>query len=505
MLCRFLPIGGVLIHRGKRHGASLLVTFLRAAEEWTAHILRNASNGALDLALTILVMVYIERHYGYYGLGIYSYILSLTVFARYFLDWGVSRNLEARLASGDAGKHDADELLASSERTLLVTGGMLLFFTLLAAPFGAMLSMVDESVAVYPLIGLAVILHNYNHLRLCALNGMGRNELYVKLMLRRRVAFVVAIYFLVLISVPPSFLVLAFVISDVAIILPLKRAGFPLYYASHVSMGRIVSILAEGGKGLFVDDALRFVLFADFLILGFFVSSVDLGVYSEATVLGRFFLLIPIALRPVIRRKLAMAASDPSPTALIEKVNVYARVSFFFHSAVAVLIVLHFREFVGLVFVEPRGFVLPVDVFDVLLPGLLCYSTLCVIEPIYGAVGRVEGLRSIVITVMVINIALNMYLIPYSGYYGAASATTITLFVYFLLFGRRLEQIFPDFSFPVIVAGASAYLVYRLFSVLDSGFVLNLFAVPVVLLIMFWLAGYFSDSGRAAATEMSFK
>ena len=44
---------------------------------------------------------------------------------------------------------------------------------------------------------------------------------------------------------------------------------------------------------------------ADLFLLGLFATSAELGAYSEAALFARIFLLVPLALRPVMHRHFA--------------------------------------------------------------------------------------------------------------------------------------------------------------------------------------------------------
>jgi len=458
---------------------------------WSGAIFRHSSDSLIDLLLTMLLMVIVERQSGYSGLGVYSYFLSLYVITRYFSGWGIARHVEVKLS---AMEHDADEygpLMLRAERSVLIAS---IFCALLLTVFalsGAMFTRIDESAAAYVMLGVAVVLYNYNHLRISALAGRGMNDIFLSVKFRRRIALFLTVVVLSGIGLPPSYFVLAFIFSEAVTSYSLRNAGFSLLYEGRVPLAEIRKTLQDGGKGLFVGDAIKFVLFADFFVLGLFVSSADLGLYAEATVLGRLLLLIPLSMRPVIRRRLSQVFASGGLGAMAEKLNSYIRYGFLFHSVAALMIALHFRGAVNFFFIESLGARLPHGVFLVLLPGFVAYSTLIMAVPAYELAGKVHLLRDIVMMTLGSNLALNLYMVPYAGIYGAATATSLSLLLYFLLFGKGIEKPLKAFKSPLVIAGLSAYLLYNLLKWMGTGFAFDILLVPAGIMLLYWFSGFF--------------
>lgn len=460
---------------------------------WTRDIFRNTSDSLIDLVLTIFILIIVERKTGPSGLGVYSYFMSLYVMARYFSGWGIVRHVEVMISATEPKREEADVLMMTAERSILYSSSASALLFAVLSVSGAVFTRVDESAFAYVLVGLAVVLYNYNDLRISSLGGWGDHDLSVSIKFKRRIALFLSVIVLSGIGISPSYLVIAFLISELVASVLLNKGGYPVLYKGKVSMADIRHVFREGSSRLFVGDAIKFVLLADFFVLGMFVTSSDLGLYAEATVLGRLFLLVPISLRPVISQRLLRAAQIEGRRSAAKRLNVYIMLSFFFHSFAAIFAALHFRETMGFMFSDfgmPR---LSVGVFLVLLPGLLAYSTMIIAESAYEVSQKVHVLRGITMTILALNLALNLYLVPYAGIYGAASATSLTLFAYLLVFGKGLKRELLAFKSPMITAGFSAYLLYSLLSWAETGLMADMLLVPAGTLAMYWLSGYFSD------------
>jgi hypothetical protein len=76
--------------------------------------------------------------------------------------------------------------------------------------------------------------------------------------------------------------------------------------------------------------------------------------------------------------------------------------------------------------------------------------------------------------------------VPFAGLYGAAFATSSSMFAYFILFGKRLNPMFSIQKIKFIVGGAAVYLTYMLFQSLNLPFTVAFFLVPAVLFMLFY-------------------
>lgn len=116
------------------------------------------------------------------------------------------------------------------------------------------------------------------------------------------------------------------------------------------------------------------------------------------------------------------------------------------------------------------------------------------IEPIYEAVGQVQTLKRLIMRVSALNLSLNIYLVPFAGYYGAAAATMISMFSYFLFFGTTFPKAFRFKKASFVSAGAGIYLIHVFLHRLNAGFGIDVFLIPIIGFLLFWLIGFFDVS-----------
>lgn len=142
-------------------------------------------------------------------------------------------------------------------------------------------------------------------------------------------------------------------------------------------------------------------------------------------------------------------------------------------------------------------------VFAELLPGLLFFSAVTSQDPLYEAEDKVAFLQKTVILIALLNFTLNCLFVPFAGFFGAAFATSGSMFVYFILFGKHLNPLIRLNKINYIIAGAAVYLTYMLFQKLDLSFVLTFFLVPAFLFALFFITNFFNfETGHGKREAM---
>jgi len=96
-------------------------------------------------------------------------------------------------------------------------------------------------------------------------------------------------------------------------------------------------------------------------------------------------------------------------------------------------------------------------------------------------------------TVFGVTIFLNLTLVPMAGLPGAAWATTLALLLHFLLFTWFLEAPYRWKMNLYLVAGGAVYVTYAVLEALDAGAALTLVLLPVLLGLLFYGIGFFSE------------
>jgi O-antigen/teichoic acid export membrane protein len=453
----------------------------------------TVGEGTVELTINLAVMVLVERFYDQQALGIYAYLLSLLFIISYISEFGIPRFTEHQIAKTDRHPADQFEILSKSGQTALCLSLLVASLLFLSAGYDAAHTRIGERTAAYLIISAILPLRSLNRLNLSVLHGYGQHALVAKLQTTKRLIFLGAIFLLLLIRVPPSYLFLAFLATEVflTVATAVKRT-MPGIWKIWIGFRSVRSTLSQGYQYLFTDDALDVVLYVDFLILGIFVSSWELGVYAEASILARFFLLVPISIKPIFRRRYTLMTTQGKFQRAAMTFQRTTKIMFYLQSLLALYVLLHFEEVLHTFYRTHGEELLSFKIFTVLVPGLIYFAAVTSQEAVYEAGEQIAVLRKLAVIIAIINIVLNIYLVPFAGGFGAASATLISMLAYFLVFDLYLDKAHKIKKIPYMLAGAGVYLIYMLMRSLNFRLLPDLLLCPIILFLVFYFLGFFN-------------
>jgi len=454
---------------------------------------------AFELIVALLVLIMVERAYGQQGLGVYAYLTACLYAARYMTNYGVSRYVEHQVAVvADAARQR--ELITHGVQAIAITalaGAILLLAT---AGFDSSHTRIQERVAAYVIIALNLPLANLNHLKLSILHGRGDHGGAVRLRMLRYGLILAGIFLFTRIGVLPSYLLLVYLLADILTGLSARRhLKLPPLHAALRQPASVLQTLKQGQAYLFTDNALDLMLNIDLFVLGLFVTAWDLGVYAEAAVLVRFFLIVPAGIKPILRRFYSVTAAHNHTLRLSGLMGRNSAILFSLHAGLALLIALHFSTVLDLFFDTRLAAGRSFHIFTIFVPGLIFYGPFSAQEPVYEALGQEEDLKRLTLTVAAVNFCLTIYLVPAAGLFGAAAATMVTMVVYTGLFGRRLAVARHLDKTTFLISGLGVYLIYMLFKWLAWSPVLTIWMGPLIMGVLFYACGLFGVQPQSDA------
>ena len=449
------------------------------------------------IGTSLVAMIMVDTHYGPAGLGIFAWFFSLVAIVGYLGRYGIPIYVENDIARfpESIAERSADALaalVALGVAAILLCGLTAMWF---AGPgWGA-----GDSI-LYLLLGPTVFFQNINSLRLAMLNGTGRHRAAAGLRIRQRIVFLAATLVLCMANVPVHLLAAAFLISQV-VMMAMGRKTAALPAISGVLAGRkhIPTVMDKGGAFLFTDNLLEVVFYLDMLILGWFASPVELGIYARALILSRLFLVIPGGFRPVFRRLANERVAAAMHGRLFAFMARATRGLFFAHGLLAILVLVNFPRVMTMVFEIQQWAGESFTVFALVLPGLIFFSAVTGLEPIFEARQQTDRLKQMTLIVTIANLILNLNLIPFAGLAGAAMATAGAMFIHFLLFCRLLPPELRRIRIFWPGAASALYLAYVPLAFFQVGMAATIFLAPVLFGVLLWMVGFFYPlSGETA-------
>jgi O-antigen/teichoic acid export membrane protein len=439
----------------------------------------------------LIAMILVDCHYGPAGLGVFAWFFSLLAIAGYLGRYGIPVYVENRMARSP---ESADALCARALAALLSLGGAAvvvcaLYAFLLAGPGpGA----ADNFLIL--ILGPTIFFQNINALKLAMLNGNGRHVAAAGLRIRQRLVFLGATLVLCLFRVPVPLLAGAFLLSQIVMLgMGRKAVRLPAVVRVMGAWKQVGQMVDRGRAFLFTDNLLDVVFYADMLILGWFVAPVQLGLYARALILARLFLVVPGGLRSVFRKRANQWVQAGSNGGLEHFVGHAARGMFFVHGLLAILVLGHFQQALELVYAGRQQAAETFAVFALVMPGLIFFSAVTALEPVFEALEKSERLKRMNLAVAAVNLILNINLIPFAGIDGAAMATSGAMLIHFFLFGRLLPDGLRGSIFFWPGAAAALYLTYVLMAWAGMGVLLWILLAPLLLGVFLWAGGFFDE------------
>ena len=473
-----------------QHNSTPPASILKPAGK-VRQVLISIGEEAFELGVSLLTMIMVERTYGQQGLGIYAYLTACLYTVRYAADFGVARYTERQTARM-AEPGSQQRLIHQSTQATLITGMVGAAVLLATAGFDTSHTRVQERFFAYVIMALILPAANLNRLKLSILHGRGAHQQVANVRMQRHGLILVGTFLLCGAGVAPSYLLIAVLIADGFTAVQLRRyLILPPIRDLLRQMRRILVTLRQSRVYLFADNALDMLLNIDLFVLGLFVNAWDLGIYAEAAVLVRFFLIVPVGIKPILRRRY-IQVTDPKGTQTMDYlVRRHASILFSLHAVLALVVILNFPAVLDLFFETHGETRQALNLFQVFLPGLIFFGPWTALEPVYEAFNRIQRLKRLTLFVSAVNLILTFYLVPAAGVAGAAAATMLTMLIYFLLFGRRLGMKHQVDKFTYLAAGMGLYLIYAALSWLSWPGAVTILLGPLLAVLLFYACGVF--------------
>lgn len=296
----------------------------------------------------------------------------------------------------------------------------------LAKPIGVLLDSPDVSLGlILSLPGL--VLFCMNKILLNVLNGLQSMKAYSIFKSLRFIFIPIAMGGVVQKNLADPYLLLSLTITEIVLFLgltafifgyklPLKIcSNFRIYLAKH---------LAFGIRGVFGGILVELNTRVDILMLGYFTSDLNVGIYSLAATLAEGFSQIPYAIRwsidPIIGKHFAQ-----NETSKISQLAKNVRRSY--HPLTVLLGILAVSAYpIFIKFFSPDYVFLSWVVFTIIMIGAIVNAGYRPFTGIFLQGGK-PTLNTLFVLGLVLNDALlNLIFIPLLGIIGAAIVTTIT-------------------------------------------------------------------------------
>ena len=378
-------------------------------------------------SVSFVISIILSRVLGPENYGIYRYILLIASTITLLSNFGLPEMLQLQLAKKIINLKDylASTLLSTMPIYLLVTS--LLFYYLFSANNVYDKPLILSGLYFCLLYQLNSIFHN----AIYALDKILKFQLLEILKQSSFLLITILLYLINFLNIANIFWILVF--SNSFSIIYILYINFKTKYKKKVMLAYSKNLFKNSLRA-YLNNLLTFMTFRlDLYILKYYVGFYEIGIYSLAVTLVEKLWLFPDSVRSVLYLELSNERQGDDFVAKVLRIlTLVILVS-------GLLIGFLSYYIIPLVFSEKfRDSVLP---FIILLPGIMffCYSKLLASYFIVKDLIKINTYSSIIITI--INLSLNVLLIPKFFVAGASIATSIAYIVGSLYHIKKFSSI----------------------------------------------------------------
>ncbi len=442
--------------------------------------------------VTFLQRMIIARFMGAAELGAYSLIMSIYAIGTAIIGIGIPMAITKYAAEIKTINQKIKELatvgLILSGATSLVAITLFPFFS---TEISRLLNISDYKDVVLTLT-LLFPFSTIFYTSLALLNGIREMKSYSILEALQNIIFLILTIFFLLSGFGLKSILLGLWISILiatAILFIVKHRYFSLKF-DH-SFGENAKRLLNFGVKVLATDLINQVnSYADFLLLGFFLSPESVGFYTVAISISRLIWIVPGCIQKISYPAASEYWIKKDSRSLNGMVNRIIKYSSIIAIVFGVGISLFAKEIIALIF--GQGFDIAIIPLSILMLGIVLNGALVQsVGSLLSAIGRPELSLKVDAVTVAINILFNILLIPGYGIVGAAASKTISLicntFLKMLLFYKIARLKIELKPFWLIVSIAIPVLIIKF---IFSSIVMNMIIFPLFILIVFKLFYY---------------
>jgi O-antigen/teichoic acid export membrane protein len=380
-----------------------------------------------------ILRIVLGRELGAEGLGVYTLAFTIYLFGMQFAAFGIGSALTKYVAEFLDDRVAIRYYVSSGMTSSIITGALMGVVLFLLAPYIAVsFFKIPE---LEPLIQLTAVCYPFIAIQkavLGTLNGFRRMHLYAFLNIIQNVTVVAASVALVLLFrmgvmgavigfVVPTVLIgiLCPVLIRDCIGLDASLLNFPALHATTVFGFYVVLGNSVGFLNTQIDS----------ILIGYYMNPAEVGIYAVAVLLAQTLTLIPSAVQRVTAPVTATLYGEGNIEGIRKLIFSTMKKSFLVSVSIAVLIIISGQYLITFLFT--KEFLLSYFPLLILILGYTICAPFMAVGATLSSIGKVHIPFRINVICGILNVVLNILLIPRFGLNGAALSTAVTLTVNF--------------------------------------------------------------------------
>ncbi|NPE28862.1 flippase [Methanococcoides sp. SA1] len=401
---------------------------------------------AVTMLLAFPITVLLGRYLGADELGLYRMVNTIFGITMLFVTIGIPVAVTKYVAEFRDNDEKIQQIVSSGVITSAVVG--IVSFLLMYSAAGILADIFDMP-RLFDLIRILAFVFPFsvvNTMLLGLLNGlreMNKNA-WVTMV---KSALLLMVTFLLIFRYGVEGAVLGIVLSSVitTMLLIVIQKRFRISWDNYLATTRMM--ISFGSKTL-LANAVNLVNYqADILMIGYFLTEKDVGIYSVAVMFAKLIWILPDSIQRITFPQISEYHAKKMHESIKVVVDMCMKYSCLFLIFCSTFFFFFGHYIVELIF--GAEFEQAIAPLNILLIGIVFYGITKSVGSIFASIGEIDLVYKIPIISAIANLILNAALIPVYGIKGGAIATSISLLISTILmlyFMKRLVDIRIDYG-----------------------------------------------------------
>nr|WP_230625002.1 flippase [Methanosarcina mazei] len=440
---------------------------------------------AVGMLLGFPITVLLGRYMGADDLGLYRMVSTIFGTFTLFVTIGVPNAIIKYVAEFRDNEEKLEQIVSAGLITSVLLGLFSFIFIYLSADLFADFFNMPELSGLLKILAFAFPFSIVNSTLIGLLNGLREMTKNAWVSIVQSATMLVLTFILVFkfgVNGAVSGIVLSSILTTFLLISIKKISSISLNnYFNTTSQ-----IISFGSKTV-LANAINLINYqADILMIGYFMTKTDVGVYSVAVMFAKLIWILPDSIQRITFPLISEYHAKKMNEQIMIVVDRCMKYSCLFLIFCTTFFIFFGKEFLALIF--GAEFKISYSPLIILLIGTLFYGMTKSVGSIFASIGKVNLVYKIPLVSAIFNILLNMLLIPTYGIIGGAFATSFSLIVSMTLmlrFMRSLLGVKFDFWWYVKVFGITGFLIFVYLMVNKFSISLGLFLITLQCIVYF--------------------
>lgn len=424
---------------------------------------------AIAAFVQFILRVFLARYYGSGDLGLYTLAFTIYSLGLIFSGLGIGAGLLKYIAEISGSTHRTNILVTSGITTSFFSGCIMGLILYIVSPYiSNYFFKMPELTILFRIVSFSFPFIAIEKATLGFLNGLRRMRLFAFINIFQNILVIILTLTFALTGYDIKYIIIGLVLpTALTSILSLFFIRESLFRPNVVECSASIKMLLIFGFYVVLANGMGVIqTYVDSTMLGFFMTDKDVGIYSVARTLLLILLLPPQAIQSITTPMIASYWGKRETINIEYLINKCMKYAASYALIIAFTVGFISNDLIKLFF--GGDFISAAFPFQILLAGAVLVTIQSSIGGALSSTAYVKKIFMITGAAVILNLALNILLIPRFGIIGSAVASSSSMAIGALIqlyFIHRLIKIKIDWlwfikltSFTVILAGGTYLL-----------------------------------------------